>query len=33
MSAFRDLTLGAAAPGRTALTADWVLGHAGVGIA
>ena len=28
MSAFRDLTLGAAAPGRTALTADWVLGHA-----
>lgn len=31
MSAFRDLTLGAAAPGRTALTADWVLGHAGGG--
>lgn len=31
MSAFRDLTLGAAAPGRTALTADWVLGHAAGG--
>ena len=31
MTTLRDLTLGAHPAGRTALTADWVLGHAGTG--